>query len=83
MYSVTNSNNTFSLSGTITINESTQVENFNGSITKDSKMYGNFYYSETSDGKINFNLSNVSTEFITEVEQFIVTTVNEVKNDNK
>ncbi len=82
-YNVANSNETLSLTGNITIGEESIIDSFNGNISKDSTHLGNFYFSESSDGTVNFNCNNVAADALVEIEQFILTTVNEVKNDNK
>lgn len=83
MYSVTNSSDTYKLNGSVTMSEDSKIENLSGNINKDSESYGNFYYTESSDNKININLSGIPADSLTEAEQFIITTVNEIKNDNK
>lgn len=83
MYSVSNSDETYSLTGTVTINANSQIEHFNGGISKTSGIYGNFYYSEDSSNNININISNLPSEVLLEAEQFILTTITEIKNDNK
>jgi hypothetical protein len=80
-YSCTNEDVTLKLQGTVSLNESKRITSFNGSfyLVETNAYAGEFYYSETEDGKISKSTNNIPAEYIEEACDFLVATANEIK----
>jgi hypothetical protein len=70
------------MDGSIVFSEDNTITELNATVYDlEDKYIGNFYYSETTDGKCNKNLNNVSREYFEAVDQFIDETLIEIRNE--
>ena len=81
-YSVSRQGEHYRMDGSIAFLEDNRITELNATVYDlEDKYIGNFYYSETADGKCNKNLNNVPKEYFEVVDQFIDETLVEIKSE--
>ena len=81
-YNVANESGQLKLSGQVTVQEDGRISNFNGTFNKDENGYaGNFYYSESEEGKSNKSTSDVDTADHLAFDNFLDSTITELQNE--
>lgn len=81
IYTCVNTQDDLSLNGTVHLNETNRVTQFNGNFTIDGEYAGDFYYSETTDGKINKSINNIPETHASVACDFVMDTVAEIKTE--
>jgi hypothetical protein len=69
------------MTGSVHINEMNRITNLNGNLYKDDEYSGDFYYSETEEGKANKSINGVTKEDVSAACNFIVEIVNLIKSE--
>jgi hypothetical protein len=81
LYSITNSGETLKISGRITAEGDTRISEFTGQFADlEGTWLGNFYYAESTEGKINQNVSEIAADYIAAASELLLSTVSEFKN---
>lgn len=76
-YSVTNESAELKLTGNISVSDS-KIHSFDGSFSTTTGEYvGNFYYSESADGKVNKNFSEIGADYVTSATSLLDATIND------
>lgn len=76
-YSIQNANDFVKLSGEFGLSEENKIINFSGSLNKvaDNTSIGSFWYSTTSEGKVNTNFNEVPSDVLSSVMTFVLDSV--------
>lgn len=80
-YSVSHQSAEFKMTGSVHINEMNRITNLNGNLYKDDEYSGDFYYSESEEGKVNKSINGVTKENVSAACNFIVEIVNLIKSE--
>lgn len=80
-YTVSNELDTLSMNGNIHLDAENRVTQFTGNFMVDGEFAGDFYYSETQDGKINKSMNSVPENVASAACDFLATTVSEIKTE--
>lgn len=80
-YSVAHEGTEFKMTGNVHVNEMNRITNLNGNLYKDDEYSGDFYYSETEDGKVNKSMNGVKKENVPAACDFVVEIVDLLKTE--
>lgn len=80
-YTVSNESDAVDLNGNINLDANNRVTQFSGNFIVDGEFAGDFYYSETQDGKINKSMNSVPESVASAACDFLESTVAEIKTE--